>query len=200
MPSVAAQQFARHVAAADAMLAALARSRRHPMDRAATVALAHAALAFCVSAWEAYLERVVDEFLLATARPSVPGYASIHTLLRDVAANKTAKFNTPNAENSRELLVVLTGYDPIADWIWPKGRLGAVQTRSRLNEILKVRHSFAHGFPLPAYPWTTTPSGAVSLSPRSVRQCASFLKNLVARTDRGLRRHLQQIHGVRVSW
>lgn len=200
MPSLAAQQFNRHIAAAEAMLGMLGKSRRQRLDRPAAVALAHAALASAVSAWESYLERVDNEFLLATARPAVQGYAAIHALLRDIAASKTAKFNTPNAENSREMLVLLTGYDPIGDWVWPRARLGAVQTRSRLNEILKVRHSFAHGFPLPAYPWTTTPTGAVSLSARSVRQSASFLRNLVVRTDRGLHRHLRHIHGVRVSW
>ena len=77
-----------------------------------------------------------------------------YTIAQQAAERDLDRFNTPNWENTRNLLIQCTGYDPINDWIWNRGGMSGLQVHNRLNEILHVRHSFAHGFNIPAYDWT----------------------------------------------
>ena len=204
MPARSSSQSARgfftHVARASGLLGLSNDRRLRPHSRARSETVAHAALAALVGAWEAYVEHIVGEFYVLTAQPSSGSYASLHDIATALAHTKIEKFNTPNAENSRELLVGHTGYDPIGDWIWPAARMGGHETRLRLNEILKVRHSFAHGFSVPTYSWLTTPRGAVQVNSSSVRHCVGFFRNVVKRTDRGMSRHMRTYYGVRVRW
>ncbi|MEH2169888.1 MAG: hypothetical protein V7K41_25205 [Nostoc sp.] len=90
------------------------------------------------------------------------------------------QFNTPNADNSRNLLFQYTGYDPINDWVWSKRSMNALVTRQMLNDILQVRHSFAHGFPIPAFSWTQTPTGKVRLTAKAIKDVDALLQYLVA--------------------
>jgi hypothetical protein len=64
-----------------------------------------------------------------------------------------------------------------------------LDVRNRLNETLRVRHSFAHGFGMPAYDWTQVPSGRVRLTSKALQDVKAFFKNLVNATDRGMKLH-----------
>jgi hypothetical protein len=142
----------------------------------------------------------VRDFYREVADPVLPKYQSIHALVGALGAVALGRFNTPNYENSRELLVRFTGYDPIGDWIWPTRGMNAQQVRERLNEILRVRHSFAHGFGLPALSWTQSATGRVRLTVEGVHAVESFLSNLVRRTDRGMQRHISSQYGLAIAW
>ena len=72
--------------------------------------------------------------------------------------------------------------------------------RERLNEILRIRHSFAHGFDMPAYNWTQSPSGKVRLTSKAILETEAFFKNLVNVTDTGMETHINLTYGIASIW
>jgi hypothetical protein len=122
MPSPSAEKYSQLQIRA-AYLQQIAVDRRiRPLSRNESESYLHAALAAYVAAWEAYTENLVRDFYAATADPLTPQYNAIHTLARNRAVILIEKFNTPNAENARQLLLENTGYDPLPDWVWPAGQ------------------------------------------------------------------------------
>lgn len=158
----------------------------------------HASLAGYVAAWEAYLEQLVRDFFDVTSAPLQPAFNAVHSLLHDLSTEAVRLFNTPHAENSRNLLLAYTGFDPWPYWTWPARRLSAVQVRERLAEILKVRHSFAHGFNMPSYSWNTTPTGHIGLNWQAIGMTERFVEHLVRRTDAGMRDYILTTYARRV--
>ena len=99
-----------------------------------------------------------------------------------------AIFSTPNAENSRNLLLRV-GFDPWPVWEVTDGRqkLSAAQTRARLNEWLQVRHALAHGGSLPDVSvLDRTRSGATMLTRRCAERCNRFVGSLIISTEQHL--------------
>lgn len=160
----------------------------------------HSALAFLTAAWEAYVENLTRSFIGIVANPLDPKYLIIHGILLDRLEEFLKKFNTPSADNCRRLLVNYTGYDPIGDWVWTARRMGAVATRGRLDEILKVRHSFAHGFSIPTLSWTQSPSGRIRLTAIAIDDVNAFFKFMVKATDDGMRDYIESNFGVSTGW
>jgi hypothetical protein len=78
--------------------------------------------------------------------------------------------------------------------------MNALSVQQRLNEILKVRHSLAHGFDTPGYSWTQPASGENRLTLEALTWTRAFLNHLVASTDRGLRNHLVNVYGAAPAW
>lgn len=160
----------------------------------------HSSLTVSVAGWQVYVEELVGEFYDQLSGLNNPSLTRLAIPYRNHADKTLERFNTPNWENAREVLVSLTGYDPISDWTWPRRSLGIQHVRDRLNEILKVRHSFAHGFPLPRYSWTISPSGRLRLTKAAIHEVQAFLSNLVSRTDKGMRRYLVSHFSVHDPW
>jgi RiboL-PSP-HEPN len=160
----------------------------------------HASLAVFVAAWEAYIENLVRDFFQITADPTNIKFHVIHTIANDTAERELKKFNTPNADNSRNLLIQASGYDAISDWVWSARGMGAVATRQRLDEILKVRHSFAHGFSIPAFSWNQASTGRVRLTAKSIDDVQSFFKFLVSTTDDGMKKHIKINYNINLVW
>lgn len=174
--------------------------RLHPISRSQTQVYYHSALAAFVAAWDAYINELVRNFFTVTANPLDPKFHAVHSIARDTAERALEKFNTPNSENTRNLLIQNTGYDPIGDWVWSARSMSGLAVRQRLNEILRVRHSFAHGFAIPAYSWTQTPTGKVRLTAKVIDDVDAFFRHLVAVTDLGMKQHIQTIYGIVVPW
>ncbi len=160
----------------------------------------HAALAAYVAAWNAYISNLVRDFYDVIGDPSNSKFDAIQTLAKRAAESTLTRFNTPNSENTRNLLIQCTGYDPIDNWVWSHRGMAGLQVRARLNEILRVRHSFAHGFDMPDYDWTRSPSGKIRLTSKAIQDTEAFFKNLVKVTDRGMETHIESTYGLANIW
>ena len=75
-----------------------------------------------------------------------------------------------------------------------------LDTQRRLDEIVRVRHSVAHGFALPALSWTTAPSGQIRLTSESIDSSVRFLNKLVDTIEVGLKAHLEAATGITLKW
>jgi hypothetical protein len=183
-----------------ARAAIILKADRSSLHREEVQAVYGAACVAEVAAWNAYVIECVTCFFKEVANPVVPHFHALHTLANGAATLQLGRFNTPNAENTRNLLTHCTGYDPWNDWQWPARGMNALSVQQRLNEILKVRHSIAHGFDMPGYVWTQAPSGETRLTLEALASIRSFLKHLVATTDKGLRNHLVNVYGAVPRW
>lgn len=160
----------------------------------------HAALASAVSAWEGYIEAVTLEAIDAVALGANAEVLWLTSLLRGEASRAIEKFNTPNAENCRDLLLRFTGFDAFPAMQSSRLSLPSHLARVRLNEVLKVRHAFAHGFAIPAYSWTTRYGVQNRLTKRAVSDASSLIDDLVSGIDSGLAQHIRTAFPARVIW
>lgn len=162
----------------------------------------HAHLAGMVGAWEAYIESVTEEYLNVIRRHCRrPIDLALHGLLAAEGQRQRQRFNTPNWENCREHLINFTGFDPISWWVWPKWSLTTpISCQERLNEILKLRHSFAHGFAMPAFTWLHLSGSSRLLSVQVCNSIAALLEGLCEATDSGLYAHLKSVAGSGATW
>ena len=155
----------------------------------------HAALAAYVAAWNAYIKNVVNDFYNV-----IPNLSPVYAIARQASQRSMARFNTPNWENTQRCLEQCTGYDPINDWIWRRRGMSSLQVRVRLNEIVEVRHSFAHGFDMPSNTWTQSLGKRGHLTSKAIQDTEAFFKNLVNVTDRGMKTHIESTYGLANIW
>lgn len=220
MPSRASQRFSLLLESVDQLIkihsslttatghVQAGRGRRHKQD-----ALHRAGVVMTVAAWESYVEEVAIESLAAietTAGGAVihpaapmPAWArQIIALHRSSLTQILSRFNTPNAENVRDLFANAVGFDPWPTWTWRSRRRqwNELQTRTRLNHWLQVRHSIVHGFAMPNYDWLHDRHGQPKLNLRLLKECKRNFEHLVLTTDRSLENHLQVQHGIAAPW
>ena len=200
MPSPAALRYRTTVERIQTLRRTATDKRLRPMSRDEIQVYYHAALTGYVAAWNAYIDNLVRDFYDMIADSANPKFDAIHTLAKGTIENALTRFNTPNWENTRNLLSQCTGYDPINDWGGSQTNMNLEQVRQRLNEILRVRHSLAHGSDMPAYNWTQSPSGKVRLTGKAIQKTDAFFKNLVKVTDRGMKTHIESTYGLTSIW
>jgi len=160
----------------------------------------HASLAAGVAAWQTYLKELLNEFFQVTTDPTIAKYAALHFIVRENAQLALKRFNTPNWENARDLLLRYSGYDPAPDWNWHTRNLSGEWVKERLNQILQVRHSFAHGHPIPAFPWTQDAKGQLRLTVSALSENEALFGHLVRNTDTGIRQFLLRSYGLTLPW
>lgn len=181
--------------------AVILKADRSGLARVDQQALFGGAFVLQVAAWNAYTADLIGCFFQGVANPLSVNYHAMHTLARAAADAKLGRFNTPNAENTRNLILSCTGYDPWNDWQWAARGMNALATRVRLDEILKVRHSLAHGGPtMPGFAWNRSPSGQTRLTVSVLDWTRRFFNHLVATTDSGLRTHVVATFGIGAPW
>lgn len=203
MSSTAKGTFATIMARADLLCMHAARIRKKS-DLPTKVALLHAALATQVAAWDAYIKALSLEYFRATASPTDIRFSAMHDLLKAQLEIELKKFNTPNSDNCRNLLLKYTKFDPWPTWLDVKfnGSIisASLAVRNVLDEILKLRHSFAHGFAIPANSWNMDSSGSATLNCKILGETRRFLVEVCGKTDRGLASHIATQHGILNPW
>lgn len=160
----------------------------------------HASLAASVSAWEAFIEDLCLELLDEIGRIPDARLQMVLSVLRLEAAKAVEKFNTPNFENCRNLLLRFSGFDPYPHMHVPRLGLSVVQTQSRLNDILKVRHTFAHGAPIPNLPWLTRYGVSSRLSKKNASEAGSLLDELTKSIEAAASNYLKAAYRVPIRW
>lgn len=155
----------------------------------------HACLAMDVASWDGYINNVVKEYnesIGDVTNNSLLNYRLSHNLLID---KRLEKFNTPNFDNTRNLIIECSGYDPVGVWSWPARSMIWQSVQSRLNEVLKIRHSFAHGLSFPTYAWLPQKSGQCYLNKKIVTDVEKLLIHLATSLDGGLKSHMIAQYG-----
>ncbi|MYA57925.1 hypothetical protein F4X88_16710 [Candidatus Poribacteria bacterium] len=200
MPSPAALKYTASANRIQTLRRAATNKRLRPMSLDEIQVYYHAALTGYVAAWNAYIDNLVRNFYDVIADPLNPKFDAIHTLAKNIAGNALTRFNTPNWENTRNLLDQYTGYDPINDWGGSQVNMNREQVNQRLNEILRIRHSLAHGSNMPTYNWIQSPSGKIRLTSKAIQETETFFKNLVNVTDTGMKTHIESTYGLANIW
>lgn len=176
------------------------RGRRHKQD-----ALHRAGVVLAVAAWESYVENVTKEALQAISGAAVgnPTAASLAALEIQHCDRSVGRFNTPNAENVRDLFQKHLLFDPWPHWVWKasgRRQWNAIFMRERLNHWLQVRHSIAHGFKLPQYPFLLNQHGKYTVRKCHLMHCRDFVRHLASETDVALAHHLATKFGIAAPW
>lgn len=189
MVSRAAAKFERDLLRSSQLRGTLTRLRRakQSLDRDEVQSVLSASLTASVSSWQSYIVGLISDFHDELMNPGDPHFTTMHGISRALSTAAVEKFNTPNWENSRTLISVCTSYDPIAVWQWTAKGLNVQAVQQRLNQILKVRHSFAHGFAVPAYAWTQDSRGRVRLTVEAIQFSENLFRHLVLSTDAGIK-------------
>lgn len=200
MASSSAEKFFSISKNADKLYQLAHDARLQPSNLETKYSYYHAALAVYVSGWDAYINNIIKEFFIITSDPLSSKYHLMHELVQTHSNKKLEKFNTPNWENTRTLLIECTGFDPMTNWQWLKRNKNAHETKELLNEILRIRHSFAHGFPMPTFAWNQSNTGVTRLTKKNIEDIEAFFKHLVNSTDIGLSKYIENNYGVLTGW
>lgn len=170
------------------------------------VSINRAVVVLAVASWQA----VVQDLTLACVDLSAPAAgsplsATSYALLAGRVRKEVSDFATPNAQNTRRLMIG-AGFDPRPSWTWRQsgGRGQGIVTRSpadadqRIDDWLKVRHAIAHGHAVlpqvaalqavrqnPAHPPVEPALRLVD-----AEQCLAFFRRLARLTSEGLAVHL----------
>jgi hypothetical protein len=111
-------------------------------DQSMIDCLSRSIIVSCVSAWEAYMEELVRESieLLKPAGTALGPWP----VFRAASLVYVGRFNTPNTDQVRNLLAESLGLQDIQQfWEWPGTTRS--ESRTRLHQIMELRHQIAHG-------------------------------------------------------
>lgn len=157
----------------------------HPAPAVALDTLDLAAVVFCVSAWQSYVEKLVNESVEVLKPPSPP--MEKWPSLKAYVGGLLGRFNTPDSANVKRLFDSAFGLpDVTRSWAW-KGTTPRL-ARDDLDQMMDERHKIVHGeSPRPVihnnYAWTLT----------------AFVERLAKCTDDAVRNHLVTL-GVSNPW
>lgn len=160
--------------------------------------LLRAAVAQAVGCWEGYLEGVLREFVSKTRVQAQRRSWTLIVQFEALVDRMAADLNTPNWDKSRELIINVTGMDPYPSWIWGPKFANQTDTKAYFDGILKVRHSFAHGFSVP----TDIPGPAVPgvLDAAYVNEAVTCLRFFATKVDDLLKHELTHRHSCATGW
>jgi hypothetical protein len=134
--------------------------------------LKRAALIMTLTAWETYVEDVIEERLTADLRVIKNSPAA--NFMTSTLENELKWFNTPNSRNTKGMFERFLQQDVTEKWTWIDG--DADQARSKLNQWIKKRGEAVHR--------SINDTQATHLVSRpDMKKCLTFFKKLVETTD-----------------
>lgn len=215
MPSKSLQAFQTLLGKVDQLISIHGQLQSGPGRRHGQDAIHRAGVVLVVAAWESYVEQVLIESFAAieadaglgvgasTAIP-VPAWARHAIGLRKVEVTKSAKrFHTPDAAGVRDLMLESLGFNPLSHWHWRNGprQWDEDEVRKRLNAWVTVRHTVAHGAPLPTdVEWIKDSQGRPRLHLPLLKECRKCFAHVAQQTDSALETFLKTTHGVAAPW
>lgn len=158
-----------------------------------------AAIAYAVGCWEGYVEEALKEFVAKT-RIAAKSRRSWHLISQfEYMVNKmTSELNTPSWDKVRELMLSVAGIDPNPSWVFEPLFANNQATKEFFDGLMKVRHSFAHGFSIPNDLSELKKKGV--LDEDYVEKSILCLKHLVKKTDQLLEHELLHRHNCYEGW
>lgn len=185
MISVAEFEFARAMTDSENLVAIHKELNTGAGRRTKEVSLNRAIVVLTVAAWQAFVQDLVREIVEFVEVPFGAEGFERYRLIKMDALKSVYHFSTPNAENTRRLLMNV-GFDPWPHWRWSAGptSLTELQVRERMDQWLRVRHAIAHGHEhLPDVPvLTRLAGGGLSLQRHNAESCMSFFERAVHAT------------------
>lgn len=156
------------------------------------------AVALAVGCWEGYLEDVLKEFVSKTRVQAHRRSWTLIVQFESLVQKLTAELNTPSWEKARDLIIIITGMDPYASWIWGPRFTNQNDTQAFMKGVMDVRHSFAHGYTTPqSVPGLATPGVLDTAYLGDAVACLTFLAET---TDRLLEHELTHRHSCVSGW
>jgi|SRR5947209_2235799 len=161
-------------------------TRTGPGRRHHEPSLNRAVAVMTIAAWQSYAQDTTRAIRDHLAVPQGHAQRSLFDLIRASTHTALGRFNTPSAHNTLNLFR-LVGFDPRGSWTFTiSTRPYAYSTQNIVDEVeqwLRVRHSIAHGAPLPAVPVVR---GRTAAGPKlwktDAEHCIQFFGALVAAT------------------
>jgi hypothetical protein len=181
----AEREFERAMGHAHNLIELHRRGRQGQGRRFAEMSLNRAVVVLTIAAWQAYVEKLVDEVLTYMIIPQGAQGHNAYLVLRADVSNHVQNFSTPNADNTLRLLARV-GFNPRPTWTWLDGShtITPQLACDRINQWLRIRHAVAHGDAgLPVEPvLPLLPDGSATLRRGNAEECMEFFTALVDRT------------------
>lgn len=155
----------------------------------------NASIACVIGVWEGYIENVLVEFVEKSKPPKKPW--GLTTQFEYVVKKMTTDLNTPSWEKVRELVISVSGIDPISVWIYPPKFVNPQASKEFFDDALKVRHSFAHGFKTPI---NITGSHSGNVDKGYADLLINFIEHISLETDKLLGHELTVKYGRVHGW
>lgn len=137
--------------------------------------LKRAALIMTLTAWETYVEDIIEERLAADLR-SLEG-SKVASFITSTLERELRYFHTPNSKNTKGIFERFLHQDVTKNWTWIDG--DAEQAKLKLNHWIKKRGEAVHR--------SVNDTQATHLVSRpDMKKCLTFFKRLVETTDSAL--------------
>jgi len=157
-----------------------------------------AAIANAVGCWEGYLEAVLREFVSKVRVQTNRRSWTLVVQYEAIVDKMASELNTPSWEKAREIILVVTGMDPYASWVWTPKFGSQNDTKNFFDGVMKVRHAFAHGFRVPTIvPGVVVPGVLDAAYVQDVFDCVKFFAD---GTDALLEHELTHRHSCAAGW
>jgi hypothetical protein len=141
--------------------------------------LKRAGLVMALTAWETFVEDLIEEKVSTSIQSMSGSHASKFMLGR--LQEELKRFHNPNSEKTRKMFLDYAGVDVTKNWKWPG--YDPDSARKKLDELLGIRGDIVHRSKAP---YTGGPTKAHPVTREDLAKAIRFLKGLADVTDKAL--------------